>query len=151
MNEESAKRVHLPSERKSVTHKFTLIGADHVVEHDADGKLVEKVADIDGYLTAGVYDDGRLGEIFLSLGKHGGPWKVFECLMVAVSIGLQYGIPLDVFIDKFEHMSFEPSGVTRNPEIPMVKSIPDYIFRWLKTRFPGGISTDMSEEKDGAS
>lgn len=134
-------REKLPDERRSNTHKFTLLGAKREVERDPDGNLVVVRSDIDAYLTSGEYDDGRLGEVFLSIGKHGDNFKVFDCLMIAVSIGLQYGIPLRVFVDKFKHMAFKPDGVTSNVEIPLVKSIPDYVFRYLENRF--------SERDDG--
>jgi len=151
-------RERLPDERRSCTHKFTLFGAKKEVERNADGKSVIVQSDIDAYLTSGEYDDGRLGEVFLSIGKHGDNLKVFDCLMIAVSIGLQYGIPLSVFVDKFKYMAFEPAGVTNNVDIPLVKSIPDYIFRYLEMRFPevkfaddGGEGEDLSEVDDGFS
>ena len=121
-------RVHMPTERKSVTHKFSMPSAHREIVIE-DGKPVERKIDVEGYLTAGVYEDGRLGEVFLTIGKQGGAWKVYECLMIAVSVGLQYGIPLSVFVDKFKHSAFDPSGITKNKDILFAKSIPDYLFR----------------------
>ena len=140
----SPKRINLPDERESTTHKFTIIGGwKEIIEKD--GKFIEQVVDVDGYVTAGFYPDGKLGEIFLSIGKQGGPWKVYDMLMIAVSVGLQYGIPLQVFLDKFEHQRFEPAGITKNPNIGIAKSIPDYLARWLKKFLP------ISEDEDGSS
>jgi len=125
-NLSSFERVRMPADRAAITHKFTIwtdkAGSDEIA----------------GYITAGVYDDGRIGEVFLSIGKEGANLKIYESLMISVSIGLQSGIPLSVFVQKFAHVSFEPSGITNNPDIPMAKSIVDYIFRWLDKRFPGG-------------
>jgi ribonucleoside-diphosphate reductase alpha chain len=138
-------RVRLPDERNSLTHKFVLKKAyKKVVEKK--GKQVEVVLDVEGYITAGVYPNGRLGEVFLTIGKQGGTWKAYDCLMTAVSVGLQCGIPLFVFKEKFENQQFEPAGVTNNPEIPLAKSIPDYVFRWLELRFPNGINESMARK-----
>lgn len=144
LSPQSPERVRLPDERHSLTHKFTIIGGDRRVERNEDGVLEETAIDVDGYLNAGFYPDGQIGEIFLTVGKEGGFWKIYDAFMIAVSVGLQYGIPLKVFIDKFEHMRFEPSGVTKSMDIPMAKSIPDYIFQWLK-RF---VKKEDDEGKD---
>lgn len=141
-------RIRLPDERNSLTHKFTIIGGDKRVERNEKGVLEEVVTDVDGYLNAGFYPDGEIGEVFLTVGKEGGFWKIYDAFMIAVSVGLQYGIPLQVFIDKFEHTRFEPSGITKNTEIPMAKSIPDYIFQWLK-RFVKKDEDEGKGDNDG--
>ena len=111
-------RKKMPRERESITHKFS-IGMQ------------------EGYITAGKYEDGSLGEIFLTdIGKEGSTIKgLMNAFATAISIGLQYGVPLEDFVDKFSYMRFEPEGITRNPEIPFAKSLPDYIMRWLASRF----------------
>ncbi len=108
----------MPRERESITHKFS-IGMQ------------------EGYITAGKYEDGTVGEIFLTdIGKEGSTIKgLMNAFATAISIGLQYGVPLEDFVDKFSYMRFEPEGITRNPEIPFAKSLPDYIMRWLASRF----------------
>jgi len=108
----------MADERQSITHKFSI--ADHK-----------------GYITAGMFDDGTLGEIFLSgIGKEGSTLKgVLEGWAIAISMGLQYGVPLEAFANKFSHMRFEPEGLTSNPEIRVAKSILDYIMRWLVSKF----------------
>ena len=108
----------MPRERESITHKFS-IGMH------------------EGYITAGKYEDGSLGEIFLTdIGKEGSTIKgLMNAFATAISIGLQYGVPLEDFVKKFSYMRFEPEGITRNPEIPFAKSMPDYIMRWLASRF----------------
>jgi ribonucleoside-diphosphate reductase alpha chain len=148
------KRVRLPDERGSITHKFTIVGGDvrynEVVLPGKDGEpdriLYEKEAvDLDGYLTVGVYPDGRPGEIFLTVGRAGDVWKAYDASMIAISLGLQYGIPLETFIDKLEFTQFEPRGITKNEQIPIAKSIPDYLARWLRMKFP------KREVEDGSS
>jgi ribonucleoside-diphosphate reductase alpha chain len=111
-------RKRMPRERDSITHKFSL-GMQ------------------EGYITAGKYEDGSLGEIFLTdIGKEGSTIKgLMNAFATAISIGLQYGVPLEDFVKKFSYMRFEPEGITRNPEIPFAKSLPDYIMRWLASRF----------------
>jgi ribonucleoside-diphosphate reductase alpha chain len=111
-------RKKMPRERQSITHKFT-------------------VGQQEGYITAGQYEDGSLGEIFLTdIGKEGSTIKgLMNAFATAISIGLQYGVPLEDFVNKFSYMRFEPEGITRNPEIPFAKSMPDYIMRWLASRF----------------
>jgi ribonucleoside-diphosphate reductase alpha chain len=115
-----AVRHKLKEERMSVTHKF-------------------KVADHEGYLTVGLYPDGSPGEIFITMAKEGstvsGLMDSFSC---AVSIGLQHGVPLNLFCEKYAHTRFEPSGWSGNPDIGFAKSIMDYIFRWLQLRFLTG-------------
>ena len=144
-------RIKMQAERLSITHKFVLRGGKSELVVGEDGKTETVLSDVEGYITAGVYPDGKLGEVFLTIGKEGSHWKAFECLMVAVSIGLQYGIPLDVFAQKFVHMIFEPSGMTSNPDIPIAKSMADYLFRWLKAKFPDGVNADLAKACAGGS
>jgi ribonucleoside-diphosphate reductase alpha chain len=111
-------RNRLPRERESLTHKFSIAGHE-------------------GYITAGKYEDGSLGEIFLTdIGKDGSTLRgMMNAFATAISIGLQYGVPLETFVRKFSYMRFDPEGMTTNPEIPFAKSLPDYIMRWLASRF----------------
>ena len=113
---ETARR-RLPDERQSITHKFDISGHE-------------------GYITAGMYDDGTVGEIFIRMAKEGSVVSgLMDSFATAISLALQYGVPLKVLVDKFSHTRFEPSGITRNPEIPIAKSIMDYLFRWLNLKF----------------
>jgi len=111
-------RRRMPVERQSITHKFSIAGHE-------------------GYITAGMYEDGTPGEIFLTdIGKEGSTIKgLMNAFATSVSIGLQYGVPLETLVRKFSYMRFEPEGITKNPEIPFAKSLPDYIMRWLASRF----------------
>jgi ribonucleoside-diphosphate reductase alpha chain len=111
-------RKRMPRERESITHKFSVGGHE-------------------GYVTAGKYEDGSVGEIFLTdIGKEGSTMRgLMNAFATAISLGLQYGVPLEVFVRKFSYMRFEPEGITGNPEIPFAKSMPDYIMRWLASRF----------------
>jgi ribonucleoside-diphosphate reductase alpha chain len=110
-------RRKLPSERKAITHKFSIGGHE-------------------GYITVGMYDDGQPGEIFLVMAKEGSAISgMMDSFATAISLALQYGVPLKVLIDKFSHVRFEPSGHTGNPEIHFAKSTVDYIFRWLASKF----------------
>jgi ribonucleoside-diphosphate reductase alpha chain len=111
-------RKRMPRERESITHKFSVGGHE-------------------GYVTAGKYEDGTVGEIFLTdIGKEGSTMRgLMNAFATAISLGLQYGVPLEVFVRKFSYMRFEPEGITGNPEIPFAKSMPDYIMRWLASRF----------------
>ncbi len=112
-----AVRRRLPVERRAITHKFSIAGHD-------------------GYITVGMYEDGAPGEIFLVMAKEGSVVSgLMDSFATAVSMALQYGVPLQVLVDKFSHVRFEPSGFTNNPEIPIAKSIVDYIFRWLASKF----------------
>jgi len=123
-------RRKLPDERRAVTHKFSVGGHE-------------------GYITVGLYEDGSPGEIFITMAKEGSTLSgVMDAFACALSITLQYGIPLKVFVDKFQHTRFEPSGWTNNPEIPVAKSVMDYIFRWLGAKFisPAYKSVDLSPE-----
>jgi ribonucleoside-diphosphate reductase alpha chain len=114
-------RRRLPSERTAVTHKFDIAGHE-------------------GYITVGLYPDGQPGEIFLKMAKEGSTVSgLMDSFATTVSVALQYGVPLRDLVNKFAHVRFEPSGFTGNQEIPIAKSIVDYIFRWLGSRF---LSTD---------
>ncbi|HEX4035147.1 MAG TPA: vitamin B12-dependent ribonucleotide reductase, partial [Solirubrobacteraceae bacterium] len=120
------RRQRMPRERQSITHKFSLGGHE-------------------GYITAGMYEDGTVGEIFLTdIGKEGSTLRgMMNAFATAISIALQYGVPLETLVQKFSYMRFEPEGITTNPEIPFAKSMPDYIMRWLASRF---LDTDAQEE-----
>ena len=111
------RRRRMPDERRSITHKFT-------------------VGSCEGYITVGLYDDGKPGEIFVTMSKQGSVISgLMDSFATSVSIGLQYGVPLEVFVNKFVHMRFEPSGYTNNPQIRIAKSITDYLFRWMAMKF----------------
>ena len=106
-------RRRLPKRRTSQTTSFAVGGAE-------------------GYLTAGTYDTGELGEIFLKFGKQGSTLAgVMDAFSIAVSIGLQYGVPLETFVEKFTNLRFEPAGMTDDPDVRMAQSIMDYVFRRL--------------------
>jgi len=140
------RRRRMPDERRSITHKFS-------------------VASHEGYITVGMFEDGSPGEIFVTMSKTGSVISgLVDAFATSISIGLQYGVPLRVLVNKFAHMRFEPSGVTNNPNIRIAKSIVDYIFRWLSMKFlppeeqalvgintpqelPQQIESDTSEEK----
>lgn len=110
-------RRRLPVERQAITHKFSVGGHE-------------------GYITVGLYPDGLPGEIFLTMAKEGTVVSgMMDAFATAISLTLQYGVPLRVLVNKFAHTRFEPSGFTGNPEIPIAKSITDYIFRWLASKF----------------
>jgi ribonucleoside-diphosphate reductase alpha chain len=110
-------REKMPVERASVTHKFSVGGHE-------------------GYITVGMYDDGRPGEVFIKMAKEGSTLSgVMDGLALTISLGLQYGVPLKVFVDKLLNTRFEPSGITANPNIRFVSSVLDYIARWLGGRF----------------
>ncbi|TAL19239.1 vitamin B12-dependent ribonucleotide reductase [Patescibacteria group bacterium] len=111
------RRRRLPDERRSITHKFTI--GSH-----------------EGYITVGLYDDGAPGELFIVMSKEGSSLSgLMDSFATSVSVGLQYGVPLRVLVNKFVHTRFEPSGYTQNPSIKIAKSIVDYIFRWLAMKF----------------
>jgi ribonucleoside-diphosphate reductase alpha chain len=124
--EAGPRRKRMPRERQSITHKFSIGGHE-------------------GYITAGMYPDGTVGEIFLTdIGKEGSTLRgMMNSFATAISIALQYGVPLETLVQKFSYMRFEPEGITGNPEIPFAKSMPDYIMRWLASRF---LDTDAQEE-----
>jgi ribonucleoside-diphosphate reductase alpha chain len=125
-------------ERRALTHKFNIAGHE-------------------GYITVGLYDDGNPGEIFINMSKEGSTVSgLMDAFARAISYALQYGVPLEVLVDKFSHTRFEPSGFTGNAEIPYAKSITDYIFRWLAVKFltpdqrmAAGVAPEPSEETEG--
>ncbi|HEV3232428.1 MAG TPA: vitamin B12-dependent ribonucleotide reductase [Candidatus Dormibacteraeota bacterium] len=110
-------RRKLPDERASITHKFDIQGHE-------------------GYITVGLFEDGTPGEMFLKMAKEGSTISgIMDSFAIMVSIALQYGVPLETLVSKFSHVRFEPSGYTSNQEIPIAKSVVDYIFRWLASKF----------------
>ena len=110
-------RRHLQDERQSITHKFSIAGHE-------------------GYITVGMFEDGTPGELFITMSKEGSTISgLMDSLATSISIALQYGVPLKVMVDKFSHARYEPSGFTNNPDIPIAKSVSDYIFRWLGKKF----------------
>ncbi|HEV8661176.1 MAG TPA: vitamin B12-dependent ribonucleotide reductase [Thermoanaerobaculia bacterium] len=121
----TAVRRKLPDERESITHKFSIGGHE-------------------GYITVGKYEDRTAGEIFITMAKEGSTISgLMDSFATMTSLALQHGVPLQLLVDKFTHTRFEPSGFTKNPEIPMAKSIMDYIFKWLAIKF---LSRDSQEE-----
>jgi ribonucleotide reductase alpha subunit len=113
-------RRRLPDTRNAITHKFDVAGHE-------------------GYITAGLYEDGQPGEVFITMAKEGSTiGGLMDAIATLVSVSLQYGVPVESLVRKFEHVRFEPAGMTRNPEIPMAKSLVDYIFRWLAMEFVPG-------------
>jgi len=129
-------RRRLADERKALTHKFSIGGHE-------------------GYITVGLYEDGTPGEIFITMAKEGSVVSgLVDSVATLTSIALQYGVPLSVLCNKFSFTRFEPSGFTNNPQIPIAKSIMDYIFRWLQSRFlnvEAVSESQMEESKDLAS
>ncbi|MFH1679379.1 MAG: vitamin B12-dependent ribonucleotide reductase [Candidatus Eisenbacteria bacterium] len=126
-----AVRRRLPDERRSITHKLSIGGHE-------------------GYLTVGLYEDGTPGEVFLTMSKQGSVVSgLMDAFATCASMALQYGVPLEVLCNKFSHMRFEPSGFTNSKEIPIAKSVLDYIFRWLALRFLS--ERDGKEGQDVAS
>ncbi|MEO1338554.1 MAG: vitamin B12-dependent ribonucleotide reductase, partial [Myxococcota bacterium] len=90
----------------------------------------------EGYITVGLYDDGTPGELFITMSKEGSTISgLMDTIATSISLALQYGVPVRVLVDRFSHMRFEPSGFTGNPNIPIAKSIVDYIFRWIGQKF----------------
>jgi ribonucleoside-diphosphate reductase alpha chain len=111
------RRRRLPDERHAITHKFDIAGHE-------------------GYITVGLFEDGQPGEIFLVMAKEGSTISGFaDAFAQAISYALQYGVPLQDLVDKFSHVRFEPSGMTKNPDVRFAKSIVDYIFRWMASKF----------------
>ncbi len=114
------RRERLPDTRQSVTHKFSVSGHE-------------------GYITVGLFEDGRPGEMFITMAKEGSTiGGLMDAFGTAVSMSLQYGVPLEDYVRKFSHMRFEPQGFTKNPDIRIAKSLIDYIFRWLGITFLPG-------------
>ncbi len=129
-----AARRSLPSERAAITHKFAVAGHE-------------------GYVTVGLFEDGTPGELFITMSKEGSTISgLMDTIATSISLALQYGVPLRVLVDRFSHMRFEPSGFTGNREIPMAKSIVDYIFRWLGHKFlredDGHVDTTLSAQAE---
>ncbi|MHB0957996.1 MAG: vitamin B12-dependent ribonucleotide reductase [Pirellulaceae bacterium] len=132
------KRERLPDTRQSLTHKFNVGGHE-------------------GYINVGLYPDGRPGELFLTMAKEGSTvGGMMDAFGTAISLSLQYGVPLEVLVNKFSHMRFEPMGHTPNPDIRIAKSVVDYIFRWLGNTFlPGfreasiGLNPALTDDKRG--
>ena len=115
--EAGPRRHKLPDERRAITHKFDIAGHE-------------------GYITVGLYEDGMPGELFIVMAKEGSTISGFaDAFAQAISYALQYGVPLQDLVDKFSHVRFEPSGMTRNPDVRFAKSIVDYIFRWMAAKF----------------
>ena len=113
-------RRRLPDTRNAITHKFDLAGHE-------------------GYITVGLYEDGAPGEVFITMAKEGSTiGGLMDTIATLVSVSLQYGVPVDSLVRKFEHVRFEPAGMTRNPELPVAKSLVDYIFRYLGMQFIEG-------------
>jgi hypothetical protein len=112
-----SEQIHMPEERQAITHEF-------------------RVGTEEGKVTVGLYEDGRPGEIRISMGGHGttisGMLNVFS---TSVSLCLQHGVPLHALVDKFSFTQFEPQGFTGNQDVPMAKSVVDYVFRWLSKHF----------------
>jgi ribonucleoside-diphosphate reductase alpha chain len=118
-------RRRLPEDRVEVGRKF-------------------RVGDYEGYIHVGLYEDGTPGDIFVDIAKEGTTLAgLMNSFMISVSLGLQYGVPLEVYVSKFAHMRFEPSGQTNDADIRVAKSIVDYVFRWMGKKF---LSTDQQEE-----
>jgi ribonucleoside-diphosphate reductase alpha chain len=120
----------------AITHKFAVGGHE-------------------GYITVGLYEDGAPGELFITMSKEGSTISgLMDTIATAISLALQYGVPLRVLVDRFSHMRFEPSGFTGNPDLPIAKSIVDYIFRWLGLKFlradDDQVDTTLSEKAEQA-
>jgi ribonucleoside-diphosphate reductase alpha chain len=120
-------RRKLPDERQAITHKFSIAGHE-------------------GYITVGMYEDGKPGEVFLVMAKEGSTVSgLMDGFATSLSLALQYGVPLEALVDKFSHTRYEPSGFTKNPDIGYAKSITDYIARWLAVKFLGRTREDGRE------
>src|SRR2546428_456825 len=121
----ASRRRRLPDDRVEVGRKF-------------------RVGDYEGYIHVGLYEDGTPGDIFVDIAKEGTTLAgLMNSIMISVSLGLQYGVPLEVYVSKFAHMRFEPSGMTNDPDIRVAKSIVDYVFRWMGKKF---LTADQQEE-----
>ena len=124
-------RRHLPATRRSLTHKFSVGGHE-------------------GYVTVGLFEDGKPGELFITMAKEGSTiGGLMDTIGTLTSLSLQYGVPLEAMVNKFAHMRFEPSGWTGNPDIPNAKSVPDYIFRWLGMEFIPGYREANAPKRNG--
>jgi ribonucleoside-diphosphate reductase alpha chain len=128
---QNRKRVKLPSERNAINHRFSVGGHE-------------------GYITVGLYPDGRPGELFLTVNKEGSIVSgLMDTIAVLTSVALQYGIPLETFVRKFMYTRFEPAGPTDNPDIPTAKSLMDYVFRWMGRKFLPADAQPTGEEDSG--
>jgi ribonucleoside-diphosphate reductase alpha chain len=124
-------RRRLPDTRQSLTHKFNVAGHE-------------------GYLTVGLYEDGAPGELFITMSKEGSTiGGLMDSLGTATSVALQYGVPIDSLVRKFTHQRFEPAGITANRDIPIAKSLVDYIFRWLGIEFVPGYREQVVPRRGG--
>ncbi len=122
-------RQYLPNTRRSVTHKFSVNGHE-------------------GYLTVGIDDDGVPGEIFIKMSKEGSTLSgLIQAFCRAFSLALQYGLPLEDAVERFQDMRFEPMGMTSNPDIPFAKSIVDYTARYLETEFGKNASKSSATDE----
>lgn len=127
---EIPKREHLPETRNSVTHKFSVCGYE-------------------GYLTVGLFEDGRPGELFIKMAKAGSTMAgMADTIGVLTSMALQYGVPVEVLARKFENVTFEPSGTTKNQDIREASSIVDYIFRWMGLEFSESYRAERSSPRE---
>lgn len=123
-------RERLPETRRSVVHKFTINGTE-------------------GYLIVGLYDDDRPGEVFIKVAKEGSTLGgLMNGIGVLTSLGLQYGVSLEVMVNKLAGSRFEPSGHTKNPDMPVATSILDYVFRYLSLKFPEGAQAPVVQAHD---
>ena len=126
---EKPMRRRLPDTRKSITHHFNVAGHE-------------------GYLTVGMYDAGGPGELFITMSKEGSTiGGLMDSLGTAISVALQYGVPIESLVTKFAHQRFEPQGVTANRDIPFAKSLVDYIFRWMGMQFISGYREENSPQR----
>ncbi len=124
---EEPRRRRMPATRHSLTHRFEIAGHE-------------------GYLTVGLYENGDPGELFITMAKEGSTiGGIMDCFGTAISLCLQYGVPLQALVEKFAHTRFEPSGFTKNPAVPIAKSMTDYIFRWLEHEFIQGRDREPTE------
>jgi ribonucleoside-diphosphate reductase alpha chain len=122
-------RRRLPDTRRAITHKFDVAGHE-------------------GYITVGLYDDGAPGEMFITMAKEGSTiGGLMDTIATLVSVALQYGVPVESLVRKFEHVRFEPSGMTRNNDLPFAKSLVDYIFRWLAMEFIAGYKSANAPQR----
>ncbi len=123
-------RRRLPDTRPSITHKFDISGHE-------------------GYITCGLFEDGSPGEVFITMAKQGSTvGGLMDAIATLISLNLQYGVPLSAMVRKFEHMRFEPAGMTRNSDIPIAKSVMDYLVRWLGMQFLPGYRAENAPKRD---
>jgi ribonucleoside-diphosphate reductase alpha chain len=126
-------RRRLPDTRASITHRFNVSGHE-------------------GYLTVGLYDNGGPGELFITMAKEGSTiGGLMDCLGTAISVALQYGVPVESLVNKFAHQRFEPMGMTTNRDIPFAKSLVDYIFRWMGMEFIPGYREENAPKRPSKS